>query len=295
MAKPKKIPNRPDMSNSAAGAVEQPIFRWKVIAQIIGAFVILWIVSFMTTPYIGYWGVGVIAVLTILALGFGLYAWNLTRKTQAIAGILSQAKDAEGRKAALEKLEAGDSKDALNALARAQLQAQENPADAILTLEKVDLAKAPGATQDEVRSMLSLLYLISNRPRDARPVAEQIRLDRQPSPKAKAMCAAVIAESFARTGKPDEAKKLLETYSSDDEAYGEMRPMLLRAQVYTFMATKNRGLARKSMDRLVGLDPNHLAPFVDRAASPDLQKMAMDALAAAGFQARPKVKMRMMR
>ncbi len=294
LAKPKKIPSRPEGA-SAAATVEQPAFRWKVIAQILGAFAILWVVAFMTTPYIGYWGVGVVALLTALALGFGIYAFTLTRKTQAIASILQGATDAEGRKAALEKLEAGDSKDALNGLARAQILAQENPAEAIATLEKIDLAKAPGPTQDEVRSMLALLYLVQNRPRDARPVAELIRLDRQPSPKAKAMCAAVMAESFARTGKSDEAKRLLETYSGDDAAYGEMRPMLLRAQVYTFMSTKNRGLARKSMDKLVAIDPNHIAPFVDRSASPDLQKMAMESLSAAGYQARPKTQMKMMR
>lgn len=295
MAKPKKIPTRAEGAGNSSAPIEQPIFRWKVIAQIVGAFAVLWVVAFMTTPYIGYWGVGVIAVLTALALGFGIYAWTLTRKTQAIASILSTATDAEGRKAALEKLEAGDSKDALNALARAQILAQENPSEAISVLEKVDLSKAPGPTQDEVRSMLSLLYLVNNRPRDARPVAELIRLDRQPSPKAKAMCAAVVAEAYARTGAPEEAKKLLETYSGDDVAYGEMRPMLLRAQVYTFMSTKNRGLARKSMDKLVAMDPNHIAPFVDRSATPDLQKMAMEALGAAGYQARPKTKMKMMR
>ena len=115
------------------------------------------------------------------------------------------------------------------------------------------------------------------------------------TPASEAMAAAVIAETFARTGKPDEARVLLETYQADDASLAELRPALLRAQVWTYFALTKRGLARKAMDGLVALDPNHLGPFMDPKASPDLQKIALSALEAGGYQMRPKTKMRMSR
>jgi len=294
VAKPKKIPT-PGQTAAAPVQLEKPALKWKVIAQIVGAFAILWITAAMTVPYISYWGVGVVAVLTLVAIGFGIYIWRLTRRTSAIADILQGARDADGRKAALEKLAGGDAKDALNALATAQLQAQEDPHKAIETLVAVDIEKAPITVQDELRSMLALLYLAVNKPREARPVADKIRLDRQGNAKAKAMAAAVIAETFARTGSPEEARVLLETYRADDASLAELRPVLLRAQVWTFFALTKRGLARKAMDGLVALDPNQVAPFVDPKANPDLQKIALAALSDAGYQARPKTKMRVSR
>jgi hypothetical protein len=294
VAKPKKIP-APNQAAAQPVQVEKPGLKWKVIAQIAGAFAILWITAAMTTPYISYWGVGVVGVLTLVAAGFGIYIWRLTQKTSAIAQILQGATDADGRKAALEKLASGDAKDALNALATAQIQAQEDPDKAIATLVAIDVEKAPATVQDEIRSMLALLYLAVNKPREARPVADKIRLDRQANAKAKAMAAAVIAESFARTGKPEEARVLLDTYKADDPTLAELRPALLRAQVWTYFALTKRGLARKAMDGLVALDPNHLGPFMDPKASPELQKLALSALEAGGYQMRPKTKMRMSR
>jgi hypothetical protein len=104
------------------------------------------------------------------------------------------------------------------------------------------------------------------------------------------MYAAVSAEAFARTGKPDEAKKLLETYDADDKEYGEVRAMLLRAQVYTYLATKNRGLSEQAMRKLAKEDPNMLAPFLQKGARPELQQMAQKALRGAGFAPKPKMK-----
>ena len=129
-------------------------------------------------------------------------------------------------------------KDALNAIAQAQLVAQEAPAEAIQILEGIDIDKAPAMVQDDVRANLAMFYLMTGRARDARELANEIRLDRQPQAKAKAMYAAVVAESFARTGDAEEARKLIETYDPSDKEFGQVSGMLLRAQVYTYTATK---------------------------------------------------------
>ncbi|MFW5921315.1 MAG: tetratricopeptide repeat protein, partial [Polyangiales bacterium] len=249
----------------------------------------------MLQPWIGWWGIGVAGVLTLVAAGFGLYVWRLTRKSASIVDILKEAKDPEGRKAALEKLSAakGAGKDALNALARAQLVAQERPAEAIEILESVDLKKAPAVVQDDIRANLALMYLLNNRVRDASDLVENLRLDRQPQAKAKGMYAAVMAETYARTKKAGEAKKLLETYDPDDPEYAEVKAMLLRAQVYTYTATKNRGLARKAMEKLLWADPNMVAAFAQKGQRPELTNMAKQLLNKSG--AIPKQRQRIMR
>jgi hypothetical protein len=284
---------RPRDPQELLGEMDQPRIRWKIVAQIGVAFLVLWVTAFMVTPYVDYWGVGIVAVLTLVAAGFGFYVWRLTKRSRAIVDILAGATDDAGRKAALERLESGDASDALNGLARAQLVARERPAEAVSILEAIDLKKAPAVVQDDVRANLALMYLMTHRVRDARALADAIRLDRQPHPKAKAMYAAVIAESNARTGKPDDAKKLLETYDANDPAYGEMRAMLLRAQVYTYHATKNRGLARRAMQEMSAIDPNMLGVFVQRGSPPELGKIAREVLAQVGMAPKVKVRARM--
>ncbi len=275
------------------GVVETPKFRWKVVAQIGVAFAVLWTTALATTPYFKFWGVGAMGVLTLVAFGFGIYIWRLTRKSQAIAQLLQSAGTAEGRKQALEQLDQGDSKDALNALAKAQLVAAENPQQAVTILEGVDLKKAPMMVQDDIRANLALLYLSTNRVKDARALTDDLRLDRQPNPKAKALYAAVMAEAQARTGAAVEAKKLLETFPADDADYGEMRALLRRAQVYTFVASKNRGLAKQAMSELANMDPNMLGAFLQKGVAPEFHRLAREVLAGTGLAPKVKLKTRM--
>ncbi len=293
MAKPKISPPKKVDVAAAASQVDLPGIKWKVVGAIAGGFGVLWVLALMMTPSIGYWGVGVVGVLTLAALGLGAYVFRMMSKQREILDIMKGAGDDEGRKAALEKLAAGGSKDALKALAHAQLLAQEDPQKAIEALEAIDIEKAPAMVQDEVRAQRAMMYLFTNRPKDARPLVDDIKPERQPEPKAKAKYVAVIAETFARTGKPDEAKRLLEETKADDVRWtAEVGPLLYRAQVYTYMETKNRGLAKKALDALVGIEPNMVAPFVQKNVKPELQKLAMSALADAGLAPRPQMKMR---
>lgn len=289
MAKPKKASKTPDPAEALA-KLEQPRVQWKTILQIGLAFIVLWVTSAMLVPYVGYWGLGVVGVLTLVAIGFGIYIWRMTRRSQAIVDIMKQATDEKGREEAIGRLAEGGSKDALKALAHAQLVAQSDPQQAMSILENIDLKKAPAVVQDDVRAQRALLYLRGNRVREARELADDIRMDRQPNAKSKAMYAAVIAESFSRTGRGEEARKLVETYPADEPEYGDVRPLLLRAQVYTYYALKKRGLARKAMERMAEIDPNMLGAFVQKGTQPELAKMARQVLAGAGFAPKMKVK-----
>jgi hypothetical protein len=292
VAKPKKIqaPSAEAASGQLAN-VETPGVKWTVVAQIGAALVGLWVFAFLLVPYLGYVGVGVVAVITAIAIGFAIYLYVLTRRSRRVVEILKSATDDASRKAAIAQLAEGKGNDALAALARAQLVARDDPKQAIEILEAIDLAKAGAMAEDEVRSNLAYLYLVHNRPKDARPLVDKLKLDRGPSAKVKAMYAAVTAETFARTGSATEAKKIVESYRADDPEIGELAPMLLRAQVFTFFATKNRGLARKAMLGLAMIDPNHLGPFVVKGASTDMQAMAREVLGELNYATRPKQKM----
>jgi hypothetical protein len=294
VAKPKiSAPKKVDIAEAAA-QVEMPRIKWKIIGTVLLGFLVLWVTSLMMMPTVGYWGVGVVAVLTVAAIGLGIYVWRMTQKQREILDIMRGASGESGRREAIERLGQGADKDAMKALARAQLLAQEDPQLAIAALEAIDIEKAPTVVQDEVRSQRAMMYLFMGRPKDARPLVDEIKIDRQPDTKSKAKYAAVIAEGWGRTGRHVEAKKLLEEYKADDPQWSvEVGPLLYRAQVYTYVATKNRGLAKKALDQLIALDPNMVAPFVQKNINPELQKLALSALADAGLAPRPQMKMRM--
>jgi len=267
--------------------------KWKAIAQIVGAFAIIWLIAFMVTPYIGYWGLGLAGLLTAVAIGFAIYVWRLTRKSAAVVDILKGATSAEGRLAAIERLDAKGGKDAIALLAKAQLLAQTNPKEAIATLEAIDLNKAPGVVQDDVRANLGLLYLVHGRLSDARPVIAEIRLDRQPQMKARAMYAAVVAETRARSGQAEDARDLLEGYDPDDPELFDIRALLYRAQIYTFLHLKKKGLAAKAMEQLAAIDPNMVASFTQKGAHPELGKIARKVLTKAGVIPKQRTRVRM--
>jgi hypothetical protein len=281
VAKKSKRPGVPTDLSEALSRQEVPQMKWKAIAQIGGIIAVLWVTSFIVVPFVGYWAVGVVGVLTLVAIGFGIYIWRLTTRSRAILDIMKGATDESGRQRAIAAL-SDDGGDVMKALARAQLLSQTDPQAAQDALEAIDLKKAPTILQDDVRAQLAMLYLRNNKTREARALADEIRLDRRPDAKTKTLYAALMAESFARTGSPDEARKLLETFGSDD-AQDEGRIMLLRAQVYTFSALKKRGLAKQAMDGLAAIEPNLLGGFLTKGAAPEISKLARQVLAENGI------------
>jgi hypothetical protein len=290
VANPKKRSLAPKDPGEALAQMEAPQIKWQVIAQIVGAFAVLWVTAFMAKPWFGFWGIGAVGILTLVAAGFGVYIWRMTSKQRAILEIMKAATDPAGRQRALEQLAAGSDHDAMKAVAQAQLLAATDPNAAQAVLEGVDLKKAPMVVQDEVRAQLALLYLRNNRVREARALADDMRLDRQPNAKAKAFYAAVMAEALARTHAPDEARKLLDTYNDDDPAYAEVRALLLRAQVFTSIQLKKRGLAKKAMDTLAEVEPGMLAAFMVKGTQPEIIQLAKQTLSQAGFAPKMKIK-----
>jgi len=287
---PKKRSLAPKDPAEALAQIETPQIKWTVIAQIAGALAVLWVTAFMAVPWISYVGVAIVGAITLAAIGFGVYVWRLTARQRSILQIMKSATDEEGRKKALAELGEGSGSDAMKQLAKAQLLAATDPNESQKVLEGIDLKKAPMVVQDEVRAQLTLMYLRNSRVREARALADEIRLDRQPQPKSKAFYAAVMAEAFARTGKAEEAKKLLDTYSADDPAFVEVRAMLLRALVFTCFQLKKRGLAKKAMETLADVEPGMVAAFTLKGTPPEIIALARQTLAQSGFAPKMKIK-----
>lgn len=283
MAKSSKPSSTPKDLGEALAKTETPRIKWQIVAQIGAALAVLWVTAFMVKPYIAWWGVGVMGVLTLVVLGFGVYIWRLTSKQAAILDIMKGATDAQGRERAIAALAQGEGGDVMKTLARAQLLAQTDPMEAMRALESIDIKKTPAMLQDDVRAQLAMMYLFTNRTREARPLIDEMRIDRRPDAKSKAMYAGIMAEGFARTGSADEARKLLETYNADDKAYEDVRVNLLRAQVYTYATLKKRGLVKRAIDELGAIEPNLIAPFLQKGAPPEIAKIARQSLSEMGI------------
>jgi len=101
VAKPKiSAPKKVDIAEAAA-QVEMPRIKWKIIGTVLLGFLVLWVTSLMMMPAVGYWGVGVVAVLTIAAAGLGIYVWRMTQKQREILDIMRGASGEEGRRDAI--------------------------------------------------------------------------------------------------------------------------------------------------------------------------------------------------
>src|SRR5690606_3056869 len=95
----------------------------------------------------------VAGVLTLAIVGVAIWATGRAKKAKGVAGILAGADTAEGREAALSRLDKEfKSSDPAAVFAKAQLQMQEEPRLALETLEQIDLVKANGSVADEARA-----------------------------------------------------------------------------------------------------------------------------------------------
>ena len=253
--------------------------QWRNLAIGGGILAILWITAFASNSKVF---IVVMGVLTVAIAGMLLWILRWARKQRAMMELLQTASlSPQARRDALQKLEAsGADGDALNAVARARLQAEEDPELALTTLEGIDPRKVPMTMADEVRAMRAQMYLLLGRAKEARPQVDEIKLSNAGSTEARGALAATVAEAWARTGKHVEALDLLGTISPDDKDFASVRSALLFARVYASFAAGNRDAVRRDMQSLVRQDPNLLGRFVMPKAKthPELQKIARDLL-----------------
>lgn len=252
--------NPPTLSPLDAG---MPLLNKRGLTTVAGVTVLVWITAAMTGSKIV---LGLVGVLTLALAGLLFWAWRQAKKQNAMMQLLQQAQGSpEARQAALAQLAAQDPKgaDVIGQLAKAQIEAQENPDKALETLQNTDLSKVPAEAADQVRTFRAQLLLLKNRTREARDLADQINVPSTGPKPARAMMASVVAEAWARSGRHTEALVLLEDLKPEDPELEQMRPMLLYARIFANFAAGKKERSKKDMKALMEQDMNLLGRFVN--------------------------------
>lgn len=262
-------------AGAPAPAAPPPGYDKKRLYWIAGIVVVMWAFAISTGSTALLIVVG---VLTLLVAGVLVWAYRLIRKQRGLVSTLQGAQQSpEARRAALAQLAEGkDANTPTTLFARAQLAAAEDPRAALALIEKVELKAFQAAMQDDVALLKAQLYLSLGRTQDARKNADFMNLDNPDRAQVRSMAATIVAEAWARTGKPKEALALLDTVvvpKKDDQQLG----LQIRvARIFARFATNQRNQARVELVELADEDINQLGRFVlpQFRVHPELVKLA---------------------
>lgn len=287
-----------ELRKLAKDVPDRPPVDLKKLAIRAGALLgVVWLLGIGAATYSHVkWPLYGAGALTLATAGLGIWVIRLVRKNQALAGILRGADTKEGREAALKQLHAQFKKDdAQAALAKAQLEMQEDPKKAQATLEAIDLKKqySPGVA-DQVRAMRAMIHLTVGELPEARALADELDLGKQQEPKTRAMFATVAAEAWARTGQGKKAVETLDLFNPEDPDIAEMRIQMLRARAFAYAAvTDTKGIER-TLKKLADTNPQLLGMFVGaKKVHPLLERAAKQILMRSGAVQRKVVRQRM--
>jgi hypothetical protein len=220
----------------------------------------------------------IVGALTAVLLGVLLWAMRSIHKHKSTVSLLQGAiASPEARREALAKLSEGkDANSPTNLFARAQLLAQDDPPGALNLIKSIELRAYPPAMQDDVSLLQTQLYLRLGRTGDARKSADVMNLDNPQRKEIRPLAASIVAEAWARTGKPKEALALLDTIELPKKDAEQIALQARFARVFARFAANQRGPARAELAALADEDPNHLGRFVlpQFRVHPELQRLA---------------------
>jgi hypothetical protein len=220
----------------------------------------------------------IVGALTIALIALLVWALRMGRRQQGLVSLLQGANASpEARRQALAQLGADkDANEVTHVFARAQLEAAEDPARALETLESLEWKRIPAQMQDDVAILQSQLYLQFGRAKDARRLADLINVDSPARKQLRGLMVAVVTECWARTGKHHEALALVETVDLDAEPDEQVRVQLRVARAFARFAAGKRGAAREDLSAIADADLNYLGRFLmpQFRVHPELQKLA---------------------
>jgi hypothetical protein len=261
----------------AAPAVGIPRKTWIIIGVIVVA---VWAFAINTGNTIV---ISVAGALTALLAGVLIWALRTIRKHRSTVSLLQGAvASPEARREALAKLSEGkDAKSPTNVFARAQLlAADDDPQAALKLLGSIELKSYPPAMQDDVSLLQTQLYLRQGRTHDARKSADLMNLDNPQRKEIRPLAASIVAEAWARTGKPKEALALLDTIELPKKDAEQIGLQIKVARVFARFAANQRGPARAELVALADDDINQLGRFIQPQfrVHPELQKLARNVI-----------------
>jgi hypothetical protein len=284
-----------DLGKARGDALATARGQIRMIAKVaIGFVVVTWLLaagfaSGLATAIPYY-----VALVLTAAVGVGalLVRRNLG-KSEALGQLMADGMDlpAEERAARIAKLEAQVGKGEVGAIiAKAQLQMQESPRDALDTLEKVNLEKGAKVMANQVRAMRAMIHLNLGEVKAARELADAIVLDKTPDLKARANLAGIMAEAWARSGNPIEASELLDKYDPEDKDFSDVKVQLYRARAFASAHQNKLDRMRKALKQLEELSPQLLAVFVgQKRVHPLLSQEAKKKLEKSGLIPKAKI------
>jgi hypothetical protein len=272
-----------------------PLDMNKLYLRAGGILAVGWILAAIVTSYThNKWSLAIAGIVTLLVIGAGIWLIRYVKKSEQLGAILRGAETDEGRKEALKKLETEFKKGDVQAtMARAQLEAQDDPRKALETLETIDLPKQLTPVADQVRALRASIHLSLGEAPKARALADQLELGKQQEPKTRAMFAAVAGEAWARTGQGKKALEVLELFDPDADDMGEMRIQMLRARAFAYASTGDMKAAERTLKKLADTNVNLLAMFIGKKIHPMLERAAKNLLMRSGQVPRKMVTKRM--
>lgn len=255
------------------------------VGLIVGA---LWLVGALiagvsNTRWVSTTALVVPAVLTVLVIGVMIWTIRRTNRAREMQTLLAGVQTDEDRLAALQKLElSGKKSDPTAIFAKAQLEMQQDPKQALATLETIDLSRVMAPVADEARAQRAMIHLTLGQVSLARQLVDNIDPKRQQDLRSKAMIAAISGEAWARSGEAQKALTTLEAYDPNDEQFVQLRPQLLRSLAFA-QAYGNKGKELKQTLRaMMKIDARLLGAFLQGKGHPILQKEAKRLLEQSG-------------
>ncbi len=228
---------------------------------------LLWIGALVLNGWIPK---AVMGVLTLALAGVVLWAVRYAKRARRVAEIVREVGETpEARKEAIAKLETDFKKDDTAAVfAKAQLQLQEDPREALRTLETIKLDKVLAPVADEARAQRAMIHLILGETEEGRQLVDAIDMSQHKEPKTRGTMAAIIGEAWARSGQAKRAVELLETIDVNDAVYEELRPQLLRARAFAYAWANDTKQMKQMLRRLQQLNTQYLMGFITKKKNP---------------------------
>jgi hypothetical protein len=266
-APPDAAPDAPQVP--ASGISRKVWIRIAIVVVLVWAFTI-------------YTGSGVLAIvvgtLTLVLAGVLIWALRTLKKHRNTISLLQgAAASPEARADALSKLSsAKDANSPTNVFARAQLLSSDDPQGALKLLNSVELRNYHPSMQDDVSLLKTQIYLRLGRTADARKAADGMNLENPQRKEVRPLAASIVAEAWARAGKPKEALALLDTIELPKKDGEQIGLQVRVARVFARFAANQRGPARAELAALADEDPNQRGRFVlpQFRVHPELQKLA---------------------
>jgi hypothetical protein len=272
-----------------------PVELKKVFVRVGAAMAVVWLIAVA----LAHWSmvpVIVAGALTVLTVAAGLWIVRYVNRSRELGALIRSAGETEeGRREALKKLETDFKKgDVQAAIARAQLEMQEDPRRALATLESIDLTKQMVPVMDQVRCTRATIHLQLGEVSEAKALVEKMELGKQQDTKTRAMFAAVAAETWGRTGQGKKAVELLEVFNPEDPELSEMRVQMWRARAFAYAGAGDMKGAGRALRKLAEMSPQLLGMFVaTKKVHPLLQQEAKQLLMRSGAVPRKMVRQKL--